>query len=149
LTFGPESRNLIRTVNSVRDLQPINLAGVLGAAESASIECLTFYIPSKDKFGHDIDQAPWIDEALALLSQIGGGATVLPPAEGAWLNPETAALIRETVVLVYTYVDPYRFGALLGRIREFMHRLGRETGQSEVVLEFADRLYKIRHFDCV
>jgi hypothetical protein len=133
----------------VRDLQPINLAGVLGAAESASIECLTLYIPSKDKSGHDFDQTPWIAEALALLSHIGGGATVLPPCEGAWLNPATGALIRENVVLAYTYVDPYRFGASLGRIRGFMHRLGRETGQGEVVLEFADRLYKIRHFDCV
>jgi hypothetical protein len=136
-------------VNSVRDLQPINLAGVLGAAESASIECLTFYIPSKDKSGHGFDQTTWIAEALALLSNIGGGATVLPPCEGAWLNADNGVLIRENVVLVYTYVDPYRFGALLGRIREFMHRMGRETGQGEVVLEFADRLYKIRHFDCV
>ena len=136
-------------MNSVRDLQPINLAGVLGAAESASIECLTLYIPSKDKSGNDFDQTPCIAEALALLSHIGGGATVLPPCEGAWLNPATGALIRESVVLAYTYVDPYRFGASLGRIRGFMHRLGRETGQGEVVLEFADRLYKIRHFDCV
>ena len=149
MTFGPESRNLIWTVNGVRDLQPLNLAGAIGAAESASIECLTFYVPSKDKLGNDFDQTPWISEALALLSQIGGGATALPPAEGAWLNPATGALIRENVVLAFTYVDPYRFGALLRRIREFMHRLGRDTGQGEVVLEFAERLYKIRHFDCV
>ena len=149
LTFGSESRTLTWTQSSVRDLQPINLAGVLGAAESAAIECLTFYIPSKDKFGNDFVRTPWIAEALALLSQVGGGATVLPPCEGAWLNPDNGVLIRENAVLAHTYVDPYRFGALLGRIRGFMHRLGRETGQGEVVLEFAGRLHRIRHFDCV
>jgi hypothetical protein len=149
LTFGPESRNVIRTENGVRDLQPLNLAGALGAAASASIECLTFYIPSRDKEGNTVDQKPWIAEALALLSQIGGGAIALPPAEGAWLNPDTGALIKEAVVLAYTYVDPYRFGAPLGKIREFTHRVGRETRQEEVVLEFSGRLYKIMHFDLV
>lgn len=102
LTFGSESRNLISTVERGPDHQLLNLAGAIGAAESASIECLTFYIPSRDKDGNDFDQIPWIEQALALLSQIGGGATVLPPAEGAWLNPETGTLIRENVVLAYT-----------------------------------------------
>lgn len=124
-----------------------NLATVLGAAESASIECLTLYIPSKDAAGNDFDQRPWIDQALTLLAEIGGGATVLPPAEGAWLNPETGVLIKESVVLIYTYVDPDRFGASLGNLRRFVHRLGRETRQGEVILEFATRLYKVRKFD--
>ena len=124
-----------------------DLGAVLGAAESASIECLTLYIPSKDAGGNDFDQRPWIDEALALLSGIGGGATVLPPAEGAWFNPETGTFIKESVVLTYTYVDPDRFVASLGNIRRFAHRLGRETRQGEVIIEFANRLYKIRQYD--
>lgn len=124
-----------------------NLGNVLGAAESASIECLTFYIPSKDAGGNDFEQQPWIDEALGLLSSIGGGATVLPPAQGAWLNPETGMLVKESVVLTYTYVDPDRFVASLGAVRRFAHRLGRETRQGEVIIEFANRLYKIRLFD--
>jgi hypothetical protein len=124
-----------------------DLGAVLGAAESASIECLTLYIPSKDAGGNAFDQRPWIDEALALLSAIGGGATVLPPAEGAWFNPETGTFIKESVVLTYTYVDPDRFVASLGNIRRFAHRLGRETRQGEVIIEFANRLYKIRQYD--
>jgi len=120
---------------------------VLGAAESAAIECLTLYIPNKDAAGHAFDQRPWIDDALALLSEIGGGATVLPPAEGAWLNPETGELIKESVVLIYTYVDPDRFVAALGNVRRFAHRLGRETRQGEVIIEFGTRLYKIRQHD--
>jgi hypothetical protein len=125
----------------------VNLTARLGAAESASIECLTFYIPSRDRHGHAFDQEPWIDEALEILSDIGGGATVLPPAEGAWLNPQTGVLIREQVVLAYTFVDPHRFVARLADVRGFAHRMGRETCQGEVVIEFAGRLYKIRKFD--
>ena len=130
-------------------IQPVsvNLGSMLGAAESASVECLTLYIPSQDSGGKEFDQAPWIEEALVLLSGIGGGATVLPPVEGAWLNPETGILVREKVVLAYTYVDPDRFFASLVKVRGFLHRLGRETGQGEVVVEFNDRLYKIRDYD--
>jgi hypothetical protein len=124
-----------------------NLAAVLGAAESASIECLTLYIPSKDADGNDFDQRPWIDQALTLLSDIGGGATVLPPAEGAWLNSETGLFVKESVVLIYSYVDPDRFVTALGNLRRFVHRLGRETRQGEVIIEFANRLYKIRQYD--
>lgn len=127
--------------------QAVNLTNSLGAAESASIECLTFYIPSKDCNGNDFDPKPWISDALGLLSDIGGGATVLPPAEGAWRNPETGVLVWESVVLAYTFVDPYRFVSNLRHIRAFAHRLGRQTRQGEVVIEFADRLYKIRKFD--
>jgi hypothetical protein len=124
-----------------------SLVDALGAAEGASSECLTLYIPSKDSAGNDFEQRPWVEEALDLLSGIGGGATVLPPAARAWLNPETGALIREDVVLAYTYVDPDKFEASLGMLREFTHRLGRETRQGEVAVEFAGRLYKIRQYD--
>jgi hypothetical protein len=34
-----------------------------------------------------------------------------------------------------------------GNIRRFAHRLGRETRQGEVIIEFANRLYKIRQYD--
>ena len=36
---------------------------------------------------------------------------------------------------------------MLPELREFLHRLGRDTGQGEVVCEFQDALFKIREFD--
>jgi hypothetical protein len=127
--------------------QPVNLTDAVSAADHALCECLTLYIPGKDKDGNPIDQAPWIEEALAVLAQIGGRANVLPPVESAWLNPETGMLIQDSVVLAYTYIDPEHFEPSLAWLRGFLHRLGRQTGQAEVAFEFADRLYKIRHFD--
>jgi hypothetical protein len=127
--------------------QPVSLADAIGATEPALSECLTLYIPGKDKDGNPIDQTPWIGEALAILSQIGGRATILPAVEAAWLNHETGRLIQDSVVLAYAHVDPEHFETSLGWLRGFLHRLGRQTNQAEVVFEFADRLYKIRHFD--
>lgn len=67
--------------------------------------------------------------------------------DGAWLNSETSQLIREKVVLAYTYVDPDAFEATLPELRTFLHQLGRETDQGEVAFEFDDRLFKIRTYD--
>jgi hypothetical protein len=146
----PASSGQLEPIVMVRPLQehqPVNLADAIGAAEPALSECLTLYIPGKDKDGNPIDQTPWTGEALAILAQIGGRATILPPVEAAWLNQETGRLIQDSVALAYTHVDPEHFETSLGWLRGFLHRLGRETGQAEVAFEFANRLYKIRHFD--
>ena len=125
----------------------IDLAEALGATEDASVERLTLYIPSRDRDGVEFDATPWIEEALRLLSGIGGGATAMPPAEGAWLDPESGALVREKVVLAYTFLDPDRFAERLPDLRRFLHRLGRETRQGEVVCDFDGVFYKITDYD--
>lgn len=130
-----------------QDEYEIDVGQAIGADDGAAIQCLTLYIPSQDRNGVAFDQRPWVEEALKLLSAIGGGATALPPVDGAWLNPETQELIREKVVLAYTYVDAEKFVARLPALRAFLHRLGRETDQGETVFEFDDRLYKIRAYD--
>lgn len=71
----------------------------------------------------------------------------MPPAEGAWFNPETGRSIRENVVLTYTYVDPDKFETSLRRLREFVHRMGRQTRQGEVVVAFGRCHYKVRQYD--
>jgi hypothetical protein len=104
-------------------------------------------IPSADRDGNWFDPHPWVEEALVLLSDIGGGATVLPPVDGAWFNPDTGRLIKEKIVLAYTYVQPGRFIGSLPRVRAFLHRMGRQTRQGEVVAEFNNRLYRIMTYD--
>jgi hypothetical protein len=127
--------------------EPIDLGTVVGATESGSVQRLTLYIPSRDREGVAFDPSPWVEDALRLLSRIGGGATAMPPADGAWLDPDRDTLVREKVVLAYTFIDPDRFEALLPELRHFLHKLGRETGQGEVVCEFDGVLFKIRDYD--
>ena len=69
-----------------------------------------------------------------------------PPVEGAWTN-EQGQLIWEHPVIVYSYLNQKRFLANLPRIREFLHRLGRETDQGEIAFEFGLDFYRIRKFD--
>ena len=94
--------------------KPLDLAKFMGAEPSA-IQRLTLYIPSQDRTGKSFDAKPWVDEALKLLSRIGGGATVLPPVDGAWIDPESRALITEKVRLVYTFIRPEGFEANVAR----------------------------------
>jgi hypothetical protein len=88
-----------------------------------------------------------VTRMLELLSQVGGGATRMPPAQGAWLNPDTHLLVIENVTLVYSYVDGDALAARLPALRGLLHQMGRALNQGEVVIEVNERFYKIRDFD--
>jgi hypothetical protein len=125
----------------------IDLREALSADGGTSTQCFSIYVPDKDKRGNEIgNQRKWVLEALDLLGEINGGATAMPSCEGVWLNDDREA-IREHPVVVYSYVVPDAFLANLSRMRQFLHRMGRETNQGEVAFEFDGRFYRIRHYD--
>lgn len=70
----------------------------------------------------------------------------MPPVEGVWLN-ESGESVWENPVIVYSYIKPDAFLAQLPQLREFLHRMGRETRQGEIAFEFDGRFYRIRTFD--
>ena len=56
--------------------------------------------------------------------------------------------INEHTVIVYSFIrDRAAFEAGIDRLKWFMHRFGRETGQGEVVFEVAGWLYSIEDFE--
>ncbi|MBX9624224.1 MAG: hypothetical protein K2X82_10480 [Gemmataceae bacterium] len=125
----------------------LDLAAALGAQENYAAHCFTIYIPNKDKDGAEIGtQRKWVLEAIRLLAELNGGATAMPPAEGTWQSDE-GQLIWEQPVVVYSYIRPEAFRTGLARVREFLHRMGRETNQGEIAVEFQDRFYRIREYD--
>ena len=127
--------------------RPMDLGAALGAEEGFSTQCFSVYVPNKDRDGHEFgNQRKWVLEAIQLLSEINGGATAMPPVEGGWLSDE-GEIVWENPVVVYSFVHPDRFAESLPRVREFLHRLGRETGQGEIAFEFDDIFYRIRTFD--
>lgn len=131
------------------DVIELDLAESLGAVDAGtSDQVLTLYVPNKDRSGNEIGtQRRWVLDAANLLARIGGGVTIMPPAEGGWFDEENNQIIWEHPVLVYTYVKPDQFVSLLPELREFLHRLGRETTQGEVAVEFAGRFYRITDYD--
>lgn len=123
-----------------------DIAEALGAQDS-SRQCFSVYIPNKDSVGREIgNQRKWVLEAIGLLSEINGGATAMPPVEGGWLS-DAKEIVWENPVVVYSFIRPEQFISNLPRIREFVHRLGRETNQGEIAFEFDGVFYRIRNFD--
>jgi hypothetical protein len=130
-----------------RAAEEVDVAAALGADAGVSTQCFTIYVPNKDRNGEEIgNQRKWVLEAIRLLSEINGGATAMPPVEGAWLNDE-GEVIWENPIVVYSFVKPAAFEENIPRLREFLHRLGRETNQGEIAFEFGDEFFRIRKFD--
>ena len=125
----------------------LDLATALGVDQGISAQCLTIYVPNKDRDGNEIgNQRKWVLEALDILGEINGGATAMPPSEGVWRN-EAGNVISEYPVVVYSYIVPEPFLASLPRLREFLHRMGRETNQGEIAFEFDGSFFRIQTFD--
>jgi len=125
----------------------MNLAEELGADAGISVQCLTLYIPSKDKSGNEIaDQRRWVVNGAKLLAEIGGGVTIMPPVEGGWMD-DKGTIVWESPILVYTFIRPDEFRLVLPALRRFLHSLGRDTEQGEVAFEFDGRFYRISSFD--
>ena len=128
--------------------EEIDLVAALGASIELSPQELRLYIPNKDRHSREFGcQRKWVLEAASLLATIGGGVTMLPAAEGGWYDPDNDTIVWENPILVYTYVKPDLFVQHLPELRRFLHRLGRETDQGEVVLEFDGDFYRINQYD--
>ncbi len=104
------------------------------------------YIPNRDKDGLVVEQKTWVDKAIRLLSEVGGGATSMPPVTGAWINPETKDLIIEEPIVVYTYVDPDVFEDNVGKLVDFVREIGRETNQGSMAVEYGDTFFYVDNF---
>ena len=125
----------------------LNLGQELRATGEPAAQRLTLYIPNKDRSDQVVADHPrWVKEAHELLTRIGRGATALPPVDGSWERPD-GTVLWEMTRIIYTFIDPDRLAANFARLREFLHRFGRETVQGEVRFEFDGWLWTITHFD--
>jgi hypothetical protein len=127
----------------------------LGSEDEPNGVLFVLFIPSKDKDGDPLprgeDQQLWANTAGDLLTNFFGGATIMPPAKGKWLNEETGTIITEEVVLVHSYA---RGGDAadeekLVELAKFLHRMGKTTKQGEVAVVIGDVFHRIRKFTLV
>jgi len=112
---------------------------------------LVLFVPSADRDGQPVaEQASWVDDALAALGTLFGGATAYPRARGVWRDDERdgALVFDEPVVMhCYTTPDDVEDEDKLGELARFCRRMGRETNQGEVGLVIGDEYVAIRNLD--
>src|SRR5438876_4861847 len=105
------------------------------------------WIPSADRDGNPCDdQEVWKEKALELLARLfGSGATAMPPADGAWLNPKTRKLIREKPITVYCYVTERQVNdaRLTSELGRFCFTMGKALNQGEVALRVGERFFLV------
>jgi hypothetical protein len=124
----------------------VGIRDIFGAAEALSVQLLAVYLPDRDKDGSRIDHDAWVEEALEIFSNVGGGASAVRGILGAWLNPGTGNLIREETTLIYTFVLPEKFVHYIPELRTLFHEFGLSTNQGEVMFYFGGVAYRITEF---
>ena len=112
----------------------------------------TIYLPNKGRSKTDnkvqveiANWRDWIIEAMDLLGRVNGGATALPEAEGFWIDQEVGGVkVWEKTVLVYSYIkEPDTFRSNIVKIRDWIHKFGRDTNQGAIFFEFDGFVYEI------
>ncbi|MEO6536624.1 MAG: hypothetical protein ABIT47_02935 [Candidatus Paceibacterota bacterium] len=93
----------------------------------------------------------WVDGAVQVLTDINGGSTKLPAADGSWKDKDGKILIDRTVV-VYSFIrDPDVFEQRFEEIAAFVHEFGKSANQESVMIELSDghRAYFIDETDYI
>src|SRR5437016_5121717 len=111
-----------------------DFAGALGASKAAST-LLVRFIPSRDRNDRAIDQEHWVDESLSVLGALFGGATAFPQGKGIWRDDAHGGklLFDEPVVIQCDTSEP-AIERQAAKLREFLHRMGREAKQGAIGL---------------
>lgn len=130
-----------------------NIEKSLGSGPPAGTLQITLFVPTVDREGKPI--APegkgcfWREETLKVFGKLFRGATAFPPGRGVWRDDERGGeLVFDDTILITSYVDPdVLTGDILKYLRDFLHRLGRETNQGEVGIVIGGTYYGITCFD--
>ena len=121
------------------------------SSEASKRVLLVLFVPSADREGEAIgSQSEWVDNALATLGRIFGGATAYPKARGIWRDDERkGALVFDEPVVIHCYTTPadVQNESNLDELGRFCRRMGRETNQGEVGLVIGDEYIAIRNMD--
>lgn len=117
-----------------------DFAKVLGASKGAST-LLVLFIPSRDRSDHAIDQTYWVEEALAALGGLFGGATAFPQGRGVWRDDaQGGKLLFDEPVVIQCYTSEQAIEDRAAELKAFLDRMGREAKQGAIGLVI-DREY--------
>ncbi len=104
----------------------------------ALTHCVSVYVPSTRNGNEAIDPRPFVEDTIARLSRIFGGATAYA-AEGGWVS-DTLGLIVESVVIVKSYANVLD-DETLDKVYAIAETLKRDLHQEAVSVEVDNALY--------
>jgi hypothetical protein len=132
LTFRAKSPILVHGEREVFTMP--DFAGAFGASKAAST-LLVLFIPSKDRSDQLIDQRYWVDETLNALGTLFGGATAFPQGKGVWRDDaQGGKLLFDEPVVIQCYTSEPMLENQISPLRDFLHRMGRESRQGAIGL---------------
>lgn len=103
-----------------------------GAAKRAAT-LLVLFIPSQGRSGEEIDQEYWVDEALATLGRLFGGATAFPQGRGVWRDDaQEGMLLYDEPTVIQCYTNEVLIEMHVAELLQFLKRMGREAHQGAV-----------------
>lgn len=97
-------------------------------------------IPSTVDVDVAADTSAWVDEALALLSRLFGGATAMEGL-GGWLSA-TAGLVKERVTRVYAFAEKLD-NEKIAEVYQFVARMRHELKQEAVAVEVDGEMFLV------
>jgi hypothetical protein len=124
-------------------------ARALGASQPLGTAHLMIFVPSADRNGKKLRGSSWTKPTLRTLGRLFRGATAYPKGLGVWRDDAAEGkLIFDDTTIVFSYIAPEDLTPdALGELREFLHRLGRDTNQGEVGLVLDGHYIGIAKFD--
>jgi hypothetical protein len=124
-----------------------DIVAALGSDAGVSVQRFAVYVPNKTKKGEEFGtQRKWVlgsDRTAGGTERRSDGHAA---RGGCWMGDDNK-IVWEHPIVVYSFIRPKEFIANLPRVREFLHRMGRETDQGEVAFEFGSDFFRIRTFD--
>lgn len=121
----------------------------LGSGRPAGTCLFILFVPSVDRDGRPIPHEKWVEKALTVLATLFRGATAYPRGRGKWRDDARGGkLVTDEPTMVISYADPKVVTpANLGRLRTFLHRLGRDARQGEVGIVIDGEYRGITQYD--
>jgi hypothetical protein len=121
-------------------LSTADLAAKLGATTTEST-LLVLFIPSTTRFGEDVDQEFWVEDALKMIGTNFRGGTAFPQGRGVWRDDaQGGILLFDNPVVIQCYTSDDALEARGAELRAFLIRMDTETKQGAVGLVI-DREY--------
>ena len=114
-------------------------------ANKSATTLLVLFIPSHNrKQRATFDQQHWVDNALATLGTLFGGATAYPQGKGVWRDDaQGGRLVFDKPVVIQCYTSEKAIEAKAAALREFLVRMGTETNQGAVGFVIDDQYLEI------